>query len=148
MGASSNSPPPPSFLPEGGKGRGKGGRKGGGRTPSSFSYSASYQRGVLHPLWVGVLPSYGPYLPPGGSGNPHPPRYSDKYPILSRTLPVSEYYHPIYQYLPHDHFETPRHFWDLIRDTEQHLVTKSHNSYNTILSTNVKHADPTGLRTM
>ena len=28
------------------------------------------------------------------------------------------------------------------------LVTESHNSYNTISSSNVKHADPTGSRTM
>src|SRR5215216_7216751 len=30
-----------------------------------------------------------------------------------------------------DHFETPRHVCDLIRDSKQHSVTKSHNSYNT-----------------
>ena len=47
------------------------------------------------------------------------------------TLPVSEYYHPIYESLPMDHFDTPRHVRDLIRDSEQHSVTKSHNSYNT-----------------
>ena len=49
------------------------------------------------------------------------------------TLPVSEYHRPIYQYLPLDHFETPHHVRDLIRDSEQHSVTKSHNSYNTII---------------
>ena len=53
------------------------------------------------------------------------------YPIHSGTLPVSEYYHPIYQSLPLDLFETPRHVRDLIRDSEQHSVTKTHNSYNT-----------------
>ena len=53
------------------------------------------------------------------------------YPIQSETLPVSEYYHPIYQSLPLDHFETPRHVCDLIRDSKQHSATKSHNSYNT-----------------
>ena len=39
----------------------------------SFAQSASCHRGVRHPLWAGVLPShgpYGPYIPPGGSGNP------------------------------------------------------------------------------
>ena len=50
------------------------------------------------------------------------------------TLPVSEYHRPIYQSLPLDHFETPRHVRDLIRDSEQHSVTKSHNSYDTKLS--------------
>ena len=44
---------------------------------------------------------------------------------------MSEYYLPIYQSLPLDHFETPRHVRDLIRDSEQPLVTKTHNSYNT-----------------
>ena len=35
-----------------------------------------------------------------------------------RTLPVSKYYRPIYESLPLDHFETPRHVHDLIRDSE------------------------------
>ena len=51
--------------------------------------------------------------------------------VRPETLPVSEYYHPIYQSLPLDHFETPRHIRDLIRDSEQPSVTKTHNSYNT-----------------
>ena len=54
------------------------------------------------------------------------------------TLPVSKYYRPMYEYLPLDHFETPRHVRDLIRDSKQHSVTKSHNSYNTKSSSNVK----------
>ena len=65
------------------------------------------------------------------------------------TLKLFQCYHrPIYQYLPLDHFKTPRHVCDLIWDSEQHSVTKSHNSYNTISSSNVKRADPTGSRTM
>ena len=47
------------------------------------------------------------------------------------TLPVSEYYRPIYQSLPLDHFETHSYVCDLIRDFEQPSVTKTHNSYNT-----------------
>ena len=54
------------------------------------------------------------------------------YPIHSGTLSVSEYYHPIYQSLPLDHFKNPRHVCDVIQDSEQHSVTKSHNSYNNI----------------
>ena len=92
---------------------------GGGDTPLSFSFSLSF-----------------PLFP------------SDKYLIHSGTLLVSEYYRPIYESLPLDHFETPRHVRDLIRDSEQHSVTKSHNSYNTKSSSNVKCADPTGSRTM
>ena len=61
-------------------------------------------------------------------GVPVTPRYSDKYPEHSETIPVSEYYRPIYQYLPLDYFETPRHVCDLIRDSEQSSVTKTHNS--------------------
>ena len=33
----------------------------------------------------------------------------------------------IYESLPLDHFETPRHVRDLIRDSEQTSVTKTHN---------------------
>ena len=47
------------------------------------------------------------------------------------TILMSECNLPIYESLPLDHFETPRYVHDLIRDSEQHLVTKSHNSYNT-----------------
>ena len=44
------------------------------------------------------------------------------------TFPMSEYSLPIYEYLPLYHFETPRHVRDLIRDSEQTSVIKSHNS--------------------
>ena len=37
---------------------------------------------------------------------------------------MSEYSLPIYRYLHLDQFETPRHVRDLIRDSEQHSVTK------------------------
>ena len=82
----------------------------------------------------------------GGARNPFPvTRYV---PGTPETLPVSKYYLPIYESLPIDHFETPRHVRDLIRDSEQHSVIKSHNSYNIKSSSNVKCADPTGSRTM
>ena len=44
---------------------------------------------------------------------------------------MSEYHRPIYESLPLDHFVTPRHVRDLIRDSKQSSVTKTHNSYNT-----------------
>ena len=53
------------------------------------------------------------------------------YPVPRGILPVSEYFNPTYQSLPLDHLETPRQVRDLIQDSEQHSVTKSHNSYNT-----------------
>ena len=69
-------------------------------------------------------------------------------PVNSGTLPGIKHYYPIYQTLSPDHSRVPRHVRDLIRNSEQHSVTNIHNSYNTISSTNVKRADPTGSRTM
>ena len=67
---------------------------------------------------------------------------NNMYLVPSGTLPLSEYHRPIYQSLPLDHFKTPHHVHDLNWDSEQHPVTKSHNSFNTISSSNVKHAHP------
>ena len=75
-------------------------------------------------------------------------KHPEPLPVNSGTLPVTNHYYPIYQTLSPDHSGVPRHVHDLIRDSEQHSVTNIHNSYNTISSTNVKRADPTGLRTM
>ena len=86
------------------------------------------------------LPS-GPLLP---HGVPVTPPALQFYPKSPGTLPVSEYYRPIYESLPVDHFKTPRHVGDLIWDSKQHSLTKSHNSYNTKSSSNDKRADPTG----
>ena len=61
-------------------------------------------------------------------GVPVTSRYSGKYPKRPGTIPVSEYHLPIYQSLPLDHSETPRHVRDLIRYSEQSSVTKTHNS--------------------
>ena len=56
------------------------------------------------------------------------PRYSGKIPESLGTIPMSEYNLPIYESLPLDHFETPHHVRDLIQDSEQTPVIKSHNS--------------------
>src|SRR5215216_5482220 len=61
----------------------------------------------------------GPLTP---RGVPVTPRYSVIYPVTPETIPVSEYNLPIYQYLCLDHFETPRHVHDHIRDSEQPSV--------------------------
>ena len=64
---------PLSFFHRRRKGRGKRERKGGPNPLFPSPNSASYHRGPRHPLWAGVLPShgpYGPYILPGGSGNP------------------------------------------------------------------------------
>ena len=46
----------------------------------------------------------------------------DIYQITPETIPVSEYSRPIYQSSCLDHFETPRHVRDHIRDSEQPSV--------------------------
>ena len=61
----------------------------------------------------------GPILP---RRVPVTPRYSETYLKLPKTIPVSERNLQIYQYLPLNHFETPRHVRDLIRDSAQPSV--------------------------
>ena len=109
----------PSFLlllgggKEGGEGEGK-----GGAAPLSLSNSDQRGRGAwpalgqpsLYPLRL-----IRPTISPGGSGNPPALRFSPRPP---GTLPVSEYSHPIYRSLRLDHFETPLHVCDHIRDSE------------------------------
>ena len=75
------------------------------------------------PLSFSPMAHEDPLLP---WGVPVTPRYSDKYPKRPETISVSEYYRPIYQSLSLDHFETPRHVRDIIRDFEQSSVIKSH----------------------
>jgi hypothetical protein len=146
---------PPQFGPPtifaGGKRKG-GKRKGRGRPtpPPSFllpTWPAAWE-GCASPLWAGVLLPFGPYGPLISQGVWNPFRCPDDYPVHSETFLVSEYHRPIYQSLPPDHSGAPRHARDLIRDSEQHSVTKPHNSYNTKLTSNVKRADPTGSRMM
>ena len=64
----------------------------------------------------------GPLVPPGVPVIPSALRF---YPNLSETIPVSKHNLPIYQYLCLDHFKTPRHVCDLIRDSEQTSVIKN-----------------------
>ena len=54
--------------------------------------------------------------------SPVPP----KIPESLGTLPMSEYSRPIYRSLRLDHFETPRHVPDLIRDSELLRYIKTH----------------------
>ena len=93
--------------------------------------------------WGGVRPPFGVFLSfplrpirpnsfPGGSGNP---RYSDIYSITPGIIPVSEYSRPIYQSLCLDHFETPRHVRDHIRDSELLRYIKMHKLIITVIVT-------------
>ena len=145
LGRLSIRPPPFHIHPEGEGRRREERRKGEAESlpfllssPLSFSSSSAHMGGAGAPAGccVSLIRLIGPNLCRG--------------PICTRseTLPVSGYHRPIYEYLPLDHFKTPRHVCDLIQDSKQHSVTKSHNSYNTKLSSNVKCADPTGSTTM
>ena len=62
---------------------------------------------------------HGPF---SSRGVPVTSRYSGKIPISPGTLPISKHRLPIYQSLCLDHFETPRHVRDHIRDSEQPSV--------------------------
>ena len=111
-----------------GKGKGRGRRKGGRRPPILVQFGPEGE-GARGPSWLPLSLSTkahrARYFPPGGFGNPPTLRFSSK---TSGTLPVSEYSRPIYHSLCLDHFETPRHVGDLIQDSEQTLVIKTHNS--------------------
>ena len=101
-------------------GRGKG--KGGGRPPLLvlFGLGRGGARGHLLPPFLFSLRDHIGPITPGGF--PVTPRYSGKIPISPGTIPISKYRLPIYQSLCLDHFETPRHVRDHIRDSEQSSV--------------------------
>ena len=67
-------------------------------------------------------------------GVPVTPQYSGIYPITPGTIPVSEYSRPIYQSSCLDHFETPRHVRDHIRDSEEPLVHQNTKTLITIVT--------------
>ena len=131
-------------------------RKGRGRPNPSPSFSLPpFLPPKVRPIWGAqqpLLAAVFPVLPHlahiVARGCPEPLPVTRYVPGTTRTLLVSEYHCTIYESLPLDHFETPRHVRDIIQDSEQYSVTKSHNSYNTKSSSNVKRADPTGSRTM
>ena len=75
------------------------------------------------PFLLSTKAHEGPY---GSRGVPVTSRYSGKIPISPGTLPISKYRLPIYQSLCLDHFETPRHVPDLIRDSELLRYIKTH----------------------
>ena len=109
---------------ERGKGEGRGEGKGGA-PPPLVQFGLPMGGGAASPCGlppISPMAHVGPLLP---RGVPVTPRCSEKYPNHSDTIPVCEYHLPIYQSLPLDHFETPRHVRDLIRDSEQSSVTKN-----------------------
>ena len=105
-----------------GKGKGRGRRKGGRRPPLLVQFGPEGE-GARGPSWLPLSLSTkahkAHYFSQVGSGNPPALRFSLK---PSGTLPVSEYSRPIYRCSRLDHFETPRHVRDHIRNTEQPSV--------------------------
>ncbi len=95
----------------------------GGRPPSpSPNRTRGGGRGAATlgcPFLLSTKAHEGPY---GSRGVPVTSRYSGKIPISPGTLPISKHRLPIYQSLCLDHFETPRHVRDHIRDSEQPSV--------------------------
>ena len=74
----------------------------GGRVPPSLWHASSI------PVW------------------PNKAHILQKIPESLGTFPMSEYSRPIYRSLRLDHFETPRHVPDLIRDSELLRYIKTH----------------------
>src|SRR3954463_8116765 len=100
--------------------------KGGRRPPSLvlFGLGGGGARGPFLPLSPFSLKAHsGPLTP---RGVPVTPRYSGKMPISLGTIPISKCSHPIYQSLYLDHFDTPRHVRDHIRDSELLRYIKTH----------------------
>ena len=112
-----------------GKGRGRWRRKGG--TPPllvQFRPEGEGRAACPRPaLSLSTKAHKAHYFSREGFGNPPALRFSPKL----GTLPVSEYSRPIYRSLRLDHFETPRHVCDHIRDSDLpsvHQNTKTHNT--------------------
>ena len=114
------------FFPSWSRRRGEGGGreegKGGRRPPLLvlFGLGRGGVRGhLLTPFLFSLRAHEGPITP---GRVPVTPRYSGKMPISPRTLPMSKHRLPIYQSLCLDHFETPRHVRNVIRDSEETSV--------------------------
>ena len=105
--------------------RGEGGGREEGKGGAAPSPCPIRTRGEGHvalpwpPLLFSTKAHYGPLIPRGVLVTP---RYSGKIPISPGTLLISKCRLPIYQSSCLDHFETPRHVRDHIRDSEQPSV--------------------------
>ena len=110
---------PPSLVGVGEKERGGEEEGKGGCTPCPIrtrgGEGASF---LLASLLYSRMAQQGPYTPWRIPVTP----VLRKIPESLGTFPISEYSRPIYQSLCLDHFETPRHVRDLIRDSEQPSV--------------------------
>src|SRR5215216_1135046 len=110
----------PFLVGVGEEGRRRKGEGKGGRPPHPIRIGLGGARPHLGCCLLSSTKAHeGPLTPRGVSVTP---RYSVTSPVTSKTIPVSEYNLPIYQSLCLDHFETPRHVRDHIRDSEQPSV--------------------------
>ena len=103
----------------GGEGEGKGG-------PAPLSNSDQRGSAGLLPFDLSPLFPYGPIRLVYSPANSHNSPVLKKIPESLETFPNSEYSRPIYRSLHPDHFETPRHVPDLIRDSELLQYIKTH----------------------
>ena len=101
----------------GGRGGGEEG-KGGGPLPIRIGLGGRAPTSWPPPL-SSTKAHVGPYSP---RGVPVTPRYSGICLNSSETFPVSKHNLPIYQSSCLDHFDTPSHVYDHIRDSEQTSV--------------------------
>src|SRR5215216_325549 len=114
--------PPPTWSRKRGREKEKEGR---GRCPFLVQFGLVHGGARGHPLRPFSPFLYGPLRPNTNSRNS---LVLQKIPESLGTFPMSEYSLPIYRSLRLDHFETPRHVRDLIRDSELSSFIKSHNS--------------------
>ena len=103
-------------------------RRRGRRKRGLPPLSNSDQRGGAGLLPFGLSPlfPYGPIRPIYSPANSRNSPVLRKIPESLGTFPMSEYSRPIYRSLRLDHFETPRHVPDLIRDSELLRYIKTH----------------------
>jgi hypothetical protein len=112
--------PPPTWNRKRGREKEEQGRR---RPLSLVQFGPVHGEGAQPPLRPFSPFPYGPLRPNTNSRNS---------PVLRKiseslgTFPMSEYSLPIYRSLPLDHFETPRDVPNLIRESEQISVIKSH----------------------
>ena len=103
---------------------GRGEKEGGGRHPLLVQFGRAHGEGCSHPLRPFSPFPYGPLRPNMNSRNSPVLR---KIPESLGTFLISEYSLPIYRSLRLDHLETPCHVPDIIQDSKQTSVIKSHN---------------------
>ena len=120
----------------------------GGRTPPLALVRIGLGKGgapfLPSPSLFPFLLSYSPYMEGFLVGLGKGESYSRGVPVTSRcsgicpnspgTILMSKYSRPIYQSLCLDHFETPRHVLDHIRDSEQPSVHENTKTLITIVT--------------